>query len=559
MRPRLAMRRTLHVGCFAAVFLLAACGRRAEIGLSPADAGEDAGSDAGADAGADAGFDAGADAGSDAGSPAGPDSGPWSTARAILHLHSPLSHDACDGHSDLVGTLAARDQSCLQQLFDALCADKIDVAFVTDHPSYVRDQTFEDALLFQGHAGQALLDRTGAPVPPGAQGATTDRVSCPGGRSVLVATGWEGTHTLPLGLEQKLADPMYSVATTGDAPLADQQALLAAIHDAKGIYFTAHSEEPDLPASRLVELKTDGMEWYNPHGNFKHLLGQDQVGGGIDYTQLPTILGSLKGLEPFLAGSSGQADLILLDLLQAGFPEQGYDKVHEVIGQRRIATGLGSDVHQNVSVKPLCKGAVAMAACKAVAGAYPNLLTELAAGGQLVLSDGVRLDSFARIMRWLNNRVLVHEVSMPAVRDALGAGRSYGLFAVFGEPGGYAVWADTSAGRLELGGEGPAAGAVLHARLPDLPVPELGAQWTPAEAALAQLHVILFRTTAAGKVVAGEWTQFGAQVDVPAPGPGAYTFEVRLTPKHLAAGLGPASKLAEGEYRWILPNPVFLR
>jgi hypothetical protein len=46
---------------------------------------------------------------------------------------------------------------------------------------------------------------------------------------------------------------------------------------------------------------------------------------------------------------------------------------------------------------------------------------------------------------------------------------------------------------------------------------------------------------------------------VPAAGPGAYTFEVRLVPKHLAAALGPARELADSEYRWILPNPVFLR
>ena len=176
-----------------------------------------------------------------------------------------------------------------------------------------------------------------------------------------------------------------------------------------------------------------------------------------------------------------------------------------------------------------------------------------------MLSDGARLDSFARILRWLNNRVLVHEVSMPAVRDALGAGRSYGLFAVFGEPGAFAVWAETRAGRLELGGEGPAAGAVLRARLPDLPAPELGAQWTPAEAALAGLRAVLYRTTAAGKEIAAEWTTFGATVELPITAPGAYTLEVRIVPKHLQRQLSSARALADVEYRWILPNPIFLR
>ena len=549
---------------FAAAWLAApACGHTRLDTVGGPDGGPGDAGDGGDGGGPDAGPDAGGepDAGTDAGSDAGPDAGPWITTRAILHLHSPISHDACDGHSKHTGDLAGRDQECLQQLFDALCADKIDVAFVTDHPAYLREQTFEDALLYRAGHGQTLLDRAGNPVASADAGAVTDRVDCGGGRSVLIATGWEGTHTLPLGLERKLDDPLYGVATTGADPLADQQALLAGLHDAGAVYFTAHSEEPDLPASRLVELRTDGMEWYNPHGNFKHVFGQDgsSVGGGVDPAALADGLKALRHLEPFLAGSSAQADLVLLDLLAAGFPEAGYDKVHAVIGQRRIATGLGSDVHQNVSVKPLCKGAVAMALCQAVASASPNLLTELAAGGTLVMSDGGRIDSFARIMRWLNNRVLVHEVSMPAVRDALGAGRSYGLFAVFGEPGDFAVWAETSAGRLELGGEGPAAGAVLRARLPDAPAPELGAQWTAQEAALAGLHAVLFRTTAAGKEIAAEWTAFGATVELPITAPGAYTLEVRIVPRHLAGQLGAARALADVEYRWILPNPIFLR
>src|SRR6476659_244901 len=55
----------------------------------------------------------------------------FTTARGIVHLHSPYSHDACDGMPrDAAGT---PNEPCLQHLRAALCTDKIDFAALTDH------------------------------------------------------------------------------------------------------------------------------------------------------------------------------------------------------------------------------------------------------------------------------------------------------------------------------------------------------------------------------------------------------------------------------------------
>jgi hypothetical protein len=548
-----SLSKAARLGLPLALLLAGGCGKTLTLPQPIVDAGTpDAGTpDAGQpDAGTDAGTDAGVDAGFDAGVDAGPIA--YQTARVIVHLHSAISHDACDGHSAHDGGLGARDPVCLQQLEDGICAAKIDVAFLTDHPSYVSDQTREDALLSRPGRGETW-ELTDGGLEHG------NRKLCADGHSFVLATGVEGTHTLPIGLAQKLPD--YSVSTDSSATVAGLVQLAQQIHAAGGLYFTAHSEEADLPASLLQQIPSDGMEWYNPHANFKELYGQggDQIGANGDYSQIGATLNTLKGMEPFLLGGSAQADLLYVLLLHGGFPEAGVRKVHEVLSVRHITAVVGADVHQNVSVTPICKGSAAQLACQALLQAYPNLLTALISGGTVTLSDGVRLDAYARVMRWLNNRVLVTEKSVAGVEDGLRAGRVWSVFAVFGEPGPFAVWADGAQGRVELGSNA-SVGNTLHVRLPDPPAPELGAQWTPAEAATATVRTVLWRTDAAGKTQMTQWIGTGTEVTYVAQSPGAYTIESWITPTQLLTPLGPkAAELAGYEYRWVMSNPIYVQ
>src|SRR5688500_12172083 len=63
-------------------------------------------------------------------------------ARGIIHLHSPYSHDACDGEprDEATGDV---DEDCLADLRAALCTTRMDYAALTDHDDTMADEAFE--------------------------------------------------------------------------------------------------------------------------------------------------------------------------------------------------------------------------------------------------------------------------------------------------------------------------------------------------------------------------------------------------------------------------------
>ncbi len=64
--------------------------------------------------------------------------------RVIAHLHSHWSHDACDGNPQPDGV---PDEACYQDLRRGLCTDRIDVAFLSDHPTHATETDYETLLL----------------------------------------------------------------------------------------------------------------------------------------------------------------------------------------------------------------------------------------------------------------------------------------------------------------------------------------------------------------------------------------------------------------------------
>src|SRR5438445_9308455 len=61
-------------------------------------------------------------------------------ARGIVHLHSPYSHDACDNMPRDPLPLGVPNETCLDDLRSALCAEKIDYAALTDHNTSMGDE-----------------------------------------------------------------------------------------------------------------------------------------------------------------------------------------------------------------------------------------------------------------------------------------------------------------------------------------------------------------------------------------------------------------------------------
>lgn len=371
-----------------------------------------------------------ADAGVDAGVDAGPMVPPWPSElapssdvlgdrrgrrvlRSIVHLHSPLSHDACDGAGWADGALA--DAECLQHFRDGICALRLDAVMLTDHAPHVEEASFEQALWIEGD-DEPVTDASGAVI--------ASRLVCPDGHRVLVTVGSENT-LMPLALSRHPADPsdpdaLRALYDGGDA------AAIAAFRDAGALIWQAHTESKTLDDLRAWDL--DGLELYNLHANVAPDIREDHLGldpAGFIGPLLEFTRPSLR-LPP---------DLAILAFFEENRPSLDRWDALSSEGLRIAATG-GCDAHEN---------------------ALP-----------MELVDGERADSYRRMMYWIQNHLLVDEPTLAGVREALAAGRLYVTSEVFGPPVGFDFVADDAGTALEMGDVAP-VGAVLRVTAPRLP------------------------------------------------------------------------------------------
>jgi hypothetical protein len=454
-------------------------------------------------------------------------------ARVIAHLHSAFSHDACDEAGlDEDGN---PNWTCVQHMKDALCLEGIDVAFMTDHPSFLRDQPFEDLLYGDVAAGDVIhRDEAGE-----AWGVT---YACPAGQGGLdgqarLLVGFEGTHTMPLGIRRHFEDPaLYGISFQTETPTADLSLLTAEVRAAGGMVAIAHSEEKDLDWSVIAEHDVTAMEVYNFHANFNVLFDSGQ-------------LDQIFEMEPFVGteGDTGDPDLAALVML-GSYPVAALEKWRRVSATRGITPIAGSDVHENVILPGLC----AFDLCAEMADEFPNMVQALSAEGPLMMPDGERLDSYGRVFRWVQNRPRIDADADPvvAVEQALEAGRNVVVFELFGSASGVDLVAVHGEDILEMGAEVSVAdGAILWARAPEAPTPGRLASWSDGGPAVITATVMRSHegeTTVVGSVVgAGTW------VEVPLDAPGSYHLEVTIQPLHLVDALGSASAYAQEVYRWV--------
>jgi hypothetical protein len=327
--------------------------------------------------------------------------------RSIVHLHSPWSHDACDGQGiDDQGNV---NQECLDDFRSGLCDAGIDFAFVTDHPSHSAEQPY-DALT---HA------RPGDEIVAGGSW-----IPCDDGRRSLFMPGIED-ELMPVALDRHVA---------GDDPLEndriynqdDTEAITAEI-EAGGAVMIAHTEQRDV--TQLLAQQADGitgLEIFNLHASFApdirgDFLGLDPLGWATD-------------IAPFTSpDATGEPDLFVLGVLE----EQtvSVDKWDTLLAAGPAVGVAGTDAHQNVLA--------------------------------IDLRDGERGDSYRRMLRWFSNWVLAEGDDPASAQAALESGRVWVVFEILGTPDhlDFSV-TDTDGGTVEMGGE--ATGGTLHVSCPTL-------------------------------------------------------------------------------------------
>ncbi len=344
--------------------------------------------------------------------------------RGIVHLHSPYSHDACDGAPRAEdGTL---DQVCLQHLRDGLCATRIDFAALTDHDDSMADEPWGEEL---------FLVRDGDRVIEGKAGPVASAMVCPDGHEVLLTVGSEN-DLMPLMLDRH---PDGDAQARHDAYNASDPAAVASFRALGGLVWVAHSESRD-PAT-LASLELDGMEIWNLHAAIDPDIREESLGldGAAFQRALEFADNDPAGPEP---------DLTILAFMEPHVPSIERWETLLGAGQRVVATA-GTDAHENAVPIPF--------------------------------RDGERGDSYRRTLRWFSNIALAGSGDAAAVEAALAAGRSFVAFEILGTPVGFDVRAEHAGGVVELGGEVAVAdGATIVAVTPSvlgldasLPPPEI--------------------------------------------------------------------------------------
>lgn len=298
---------------------------------------------------------------------------PW--RRAIVHLHSTLSHDACDNHEG-----ERSDEECEASLRQALCDAAIDFAFLTDHPSTAAEHSYEE--LFGAAEDDEILGNAAVR-------------SCAGGHGVSVLPGIED-ELMPLALDAHVA----TTAEENDAIYNDTSATtFDAVAAAGGMVWQAHTEgKSSDELDTRVALGLAGAEMFNLHAMVDPTKREEDL--GLD------AFAYLDAIGPFITGeTAAEPDLGFL----AFYEEQlvSIEKWDQLNQTSFVPGTAGTDAHEN---------------------ALP-----------FDMSDGERVDSYRRMMSWFSNVLLVDGDGADAAEAALRAGRFFVSFDALGIPSGFDV------------------------------------------------------------------------------------------------------------------------
>lgn len=419
--------------------------------------------------------------------PRGPNARGYLDRKGLIHAHSVYSHDACD---DMPVKDGVRDATCFDDFRRGLCQTKHDFVMLTDHAESFRDTEFPEILLYRAERGDQLIERGGSSVASWA--------ACPGQGPVLVMAGME-SGVMPVGVERHLLPLEERAYYTQSSSRAR-----ALHHQAGAVVLAQHTE--NWSPEELASEGFDGFEMYNLHANMRGGAGQ-----------LVALAVYISDQRPGLP----MPDLVVLPLWNE---DPIYLETWGSVlarGVKRVTT-MATDCHQNTF--------------------------------RAVLEDGERVDSYRRMMGWLANHLLVRpgpdgRFDDQSIKEALKAGRLYGVLEAAGYAEGFDFYAEGPAGVAEMGGVAP-VGARLIVKRPS--VKGLDPKKRPP-----LLTVRLLRAREGGFEEVASSTDGDLHFEPSTPG--AYRAEVVMVPWHLSEELRdfwPA--VYEKKLVWVYSNPIYV-
>jgi hypothetical protein len=419
-------------------------------------------------------------------SPTDPNPRGFLDRRGLVHAHSVYSHDACDGEPmDADGNI---DPVCYEDLRRDMCTTQHDFMMLTDHREFFSGTEFPTNMLFDADRGDVLVDR--------ADGPSANRAGCDDGHSIMVMAGCEA-GTMPVGLESH-------VPGTGDVYGEATPEAIALLKEHGAVSLVAHTE--DWTVEQLETLPLDGFEMYNLHANVLS-----------NVAAVALLVGMVHDEDPGLP----HPDLAIFPLWQE---DPRYQETWGTVlfhGTRRITT-MGTDSHRN---------------------SFPQ-----------ILADGERIDSFRRMQIWFSNHLLVQPDADGgwddrALKDALRAGRIYGVFEYMGYAQGFDARIEAGDAVVEIGGEASLSEAPEIVAIAPV-VQELDPE---VDAPTITLHVLRAVEGGFEEVAMGE-----DELHYVPDNEGAYRVEVRIVPRHLVPYLGTFAPDAETPRAWVYANPFYV-
>lgn len=418
--------------------------------------------------------------------------------RTLIHFHNIFSHDACDGKPQKDKII---NQQCLDRFKKQMCANHIDVIFITEHRNHLAFWDWNEMMkAYQLDYYEKENDQLiGGYFSCGIKSGGHKVYLYPGSENAIMPIGLK-RHPEPapgMDLEQTYNSLTYEAAKN--------------MKEAGALIGINHLEEKRNTLEKVKAVKADFVEMYNSHANIESIYGKKNV------FKISKFLTQVLG---FLANPFVETDLYFLSFLKTHPITMA--KWANLVQTSNIKGVMGADFHENVA--------------------------------SLKLKDKERLDSYRRMCRWYSNYIYSPGASKGKKRknmlEAIKQGHVLGVFEIFGSPDQFEFYGlDKMGNRISMGSSRSFEKDMKL--IIKLPLNRPKYSWAN-----------IYKASENGwiKVFEGNYKSEKENIiEYNIKEKGVYRAEVELRATHLSKYMPSKIFLFFKKYPWIYTNPIFLR